>query len=156
MRGVKHLIECHCVLPLYRHFEDLIFHKFVVFSTVSDDDIVEEKISQCNNCGVIHRVYDICKSEVMGGRDESFSLVTIDDIKESLPENFSSILEKNKCDISTWEHLEFAISNRLWGETFVLARETISGKTNVKILKLLSENSLKIESHVIKDFVESQ
>ena len=64
MQGFKHLVQCHCILPQYRKMKDPVFHKFVVFSTIDKKDNVEPKNVQCNNCGVIHKVFDICKSEI--------------------------------------------------------------------------------------------
>ena len=37
VEGVKHLIQCHCVLPQYRNANPPMFHKFVTFSVVDDD-----------------------------------------------------------------------------------------------------------------------
>ena len=153
MRGIKHLIECHCMLPQYRKTKDPLFHKFVVFSKIDDSDTVEEKIAQCNNCGIIHKVYDICKSEILGGKEESFSIVTISDLRESFSDRIVSVLENNNCDVSVWEHVDFILSNCLWNETVVLRRDIIEGKTHIKILKILDENRIKIENHIIKDFV---
>ena len=63
---VKHLVECHCVLPQYRNRQELVYHKFTVFSLLEDDSVVE-KLVRCNNCDAVHRVFDVCKSEIFIG-----------------------------------------------------------------------------------------
>ena len=41
MPGIKHLIQCHCILPQYRNIDDPIFHKFIVFSKMdSNGDLI--------------------------------------------------------------------------------------------------------------------
>ena len=40
MAGIKHLIECHCMLPQYRNKKDRQYHKFVVFSIIDNADCV--------------------------------------------------------------------------------------------------------------------
>ena len=91
IEGIRHLIQCHCVLPQYRKRKDPVFHKFLVFSTLENDE-VEEKLAQCPNCDVIHRVFDLCKSEVYSGKDQSLAVSTIEDIKISLPSRINELL----------------------------------------------------------------
>ena len=79
MNGINHLIECQCILPQYKKRNNPPFHRFVVFSIVDDSDDVVEKFSQCNNCGIVHRVYDICKSEIASGHESLNSLPSKDD-----------------------------------------------------------------------------
>ena len=79
--GIKHHIQCLCVLPQYRKKENPPYHEFVVFSIIDESDTMEEKHAQCNNCGVIHRVIDVCKSEIATNRAE-ISFLTMDDIKQ--------------------------------------------------------------------------
>ena len=79
--GIKHLVSCHCVLPQFRKMKNPIFHKFVVFSKLENDNVVP-KIAKCNNCGVLHKVIDICKSEFIHGHEDSVrSIVQVDYIK---------------------------------------------------------------------------
>ena len=80
IEGVRHLIECHCILPQFRNRQTPVYHKFIVFSTV-DDDKVNKKLVQCNNCGILHKVVDLCKSEIAHGMEEGASLRTIEDIR---------------------------------------------------------------------------
>ena len=81
MRGVKHLIQCHCMLPQFRNMKEPIFHKFPVFSVIDNSDITIEKFSICNNCAALHKVVDICKSEIVIGADDRNVARTIEDVK---------------------------------------------------------------------------
>ena len=150
MPGFKHLIQCHCILPQYRRMDSPIFHKFVVFSQVDENDDVIQKIVKCNNCSMAHKIVDFCKSEiVMGGED--INTISINDIKISLPSNISLILENHKCDIATWEQVKDIIDNNLWGSMVNLSSQKIQGVTHVKSLILKSFDEFKIESNMRQD-----
>ena len=121
-----------------------LFHSFIVFSTILDDDTVAEKFAQCNNCGIIHRVYDICRSELLK-RESHVMVQTFEDISLSLPSELSSILSTYKCDIATWEHVQFIFHSEKWGENVVISREFENGKTVGKKLVIEEKNKFKIE-----------
>lgn len=150
MQGIKHLIECNCILPQLREKNPPLFHSFVVFSIVSDDDSVKEKYAQCNNCGIIHRVYDICKSEILK-KEEHVSVQSIVDISYSIPSDLSSILASYKCDLPSWEQAQFIYENEFWGNFVVIARESEGEKVSGKRLLIDGPKKFKIEPF---DFVE--
>ena len=155
-RGTKHLIPCHCILPQYRNKNPPIFHKFVVFSVIDSFGSIESKIVQCNNCNVLHKVIDICRSEILLGKDESIAILSIDDLRRQIPDSFASILEENKCDLPTWENLKFILDEEMWGENLVLSRENLGDSTHFKIMNILSKNDFKIEVHLRKDEIEGE
>ena len=64
MNGFKHLVQCHCVLPQFRRRPEPVFHLFVVFSVLGNDDKVEPKYAECNNCGAVHHVTEVGQSEI--------------------------------------------------------------------------------------------
>lgn len=145
LTGVKHLVECHCILPQYRNYRNPVYHKFVVFSVVNDDDHVRTKHVKCNNCGVIHKVHEIHKSEIMVGKEQLSSVATIDDIKLSLPERLSDILESYDVLLATWEECQFVLDERKWGSQIMLNREAIEGETHGKMLVIKGKNQFRIE-----------
>lgn len=146
--GIKHLIECHCTLPQLRDRNPPIYHRFVVFSQIDDDDNVIVKNAQCNNCGVIHRILDIGKSEIaQGGKDDSASLVNIEDIKLSLPQNVINVLESYAVSLPTWEEVQWIIDNKKWGSFVVLASEERSGMVEGKMLQFIDQQRVKIEPY---------
>ena len=144
MQGVKHLIECNCILPQMRGKTPPLFHSFIVFSVILEDESVAEKFAQCNNCGIIHRVYDICKSDLL--KKETHAMVqNFSDISLSIPSELSSILSAYKCDIATWEHVQFIFHNEKWGENVIISREFENGKTIGKKLIIEEKNKFRIE-----------
>lgn len=147
MRGQRHLVRCRCVLPQFKSSKEPPAHQFVVFSVIKDDESVVVKHSQCNNCGIIHKVVDICKSEIVSGKEASSAVVTIDDIKGSIPQNLSNILERNNSDISAWESAQFIIENKRWGDIVVLSSEEESGVRQGKYVRIMSETFFKVESY---------
>ena len=151
MPGDKHLIQCHCVLPQFRKRENPVFHKFVVFSPTDSEGNVIPKIVKCNNCGVLHKVIDFCKSKIIYGVDESFAVIDIKDISPQIPENIRGILESHKCDVSTWEQVDNVIQSREWEKPVVVAKKSIAGSTQVKILFIDENLKYRIESHLRND-----
>lgn len=153
MRGHKHLVKCRCVLPQFKGSIDPPVHHFVVFSVVDDADNVKVKYAQCNNCGVVHKVVDICKSEILPGKESMSALVGIEDIKASLPPNLVDILARNSVDLPTWEQAQFVLENKLWGDFVVLTHEEESGSRQGKYVRIMSETFFKIESFSREEIV---
>ena len=153
--GIKHLIECHCTLKIYRgrSENDHLYHKFTVYSKIdASTGKIKEKIAQCNNCQTLHKVYDICKSDIIrGGKDTNNSAVTIEDIELQLPDKISNVLKKYESDIATWEQVLDIFENEFWNSKVVVSRELIEQKYHVKILTITSENKFKIHTSVIED-----
>ena len=151
MNGQQHLIQCHCMLPQYRGRKDPVFHKFIVFSVIDDSDTVIPKYTQCNNCGAVHKVYDICKSEMIVGRDELNTVTTIDDIRRGLPTDLRDVLTSYNCELHTWEHVLFIYLNEHWGQTVVLTRDTINNEVQGKILRINGQDEILIENYIISE-----
>ena len=150
--GIKHLIQCHCVLPQFRNTNPPVFHKFVVFSLVEDDQ-VKEKISQCNNCGILHRVTDQCRSEILFGKEASSSVRTIEDIELGLPERLAAYLKSQNVDLATWEQVEWLVENAIESEV-VIRRDEQANRTNLKILTIKKDGSFKTRNEIISDLAE--
>ena len=150
--GIKHLIECHCILPQFKKKEPAIYHKFTVYSKINKSTgMIEEKYSQCNSCGTVHKVVDICRSEIVIGKDEHTSGLTIEEMSLQVDQKISNLLSTNNCDYATWEQVIDVIDNERWEETIVIKRDIINDRVHVKILKILSETKLKLYSKVIED-----
>jgi hypothetical protein len=150
---VKHLIECNCILPQFKSQKDVVFHKFIVFSEIDTNDKVIPTIVKCNNCGAAHRIIEINKSELNRNEDTK-SAITIEDIKISLPEKLSIILERYECELPTWQEVDYIFSNELWGKEVILVKSIeqtlktstisittllIAGKTLFKVNKFERE-----------------
>lgn len=152
-RGFRHLIECRCVLPQFKNRKDPPKHKFVVFSILDENDTVEMKYAQCNNCGLIHKVIDICKSEIQLGKENSSSILSIDDIRLSLPKDLSHILEKYRLETPSWEQASFIIENKRWGDFIVLEQEDDGDTRHGKYVRILGESFFKVENFTRDEFI---
>ena len=153
MPGSKHLIQCHCVLPQYRNLEQPVFHQFVVFSRTDSDGSLVPSLSKCNNCGVIHKIVDFCRSEIAHGIDESLAISSEDDMREFLSEHLSNILDSHFCDTATWEQVTDIVSNKEWGAAVILSRQTVAGATQIKKILINGEDSFKIETNLREEFI---
>ena len=148
--GIKHLIECHWILPQFKKRDNHVYHKFTVYSKIKDDSIIE-KFSQCNNCGAIHKIYDFCKSEIMIGKEDYPTGLTIEEMSLQLSDKLNKVLNINSCDRATWEHVIDIIDNERWEEPVVIKRDIIDSKQVIKILSIKSEDKIKIHSKTIED-----
>ena len=136
--------------------KDPLFHKFVVFSVVDDEDKVVEKFCHCNNCGVVHKIHDLCKSEIVTGRESSLSVMTKADIQLSLPANLSKILDTYECDLPVWEEVQFYYETGLEAPPIVLTKEEFKGTVTGKILHMLGSTKIKIESFTREEIFEDK
>ena len=150
MKGLKHLVECHCVMPQYRKQKNPPYHKFIVFSLVDDADTVISKHAKCNNCGVIHNVIDICRSEILAGQEVG-AVMTEKDCAMMLPSGVQQILESYNCDVADWEHALYILQNEKWNEFIIIDREeTDSGDLTGKILKFIGPGNYRLEPFLQK------
>jgi len=146
-QGIKHNIQCLCVLPQFRKKQNPPYHEFVVFSIMDESDTLEEKYAQCNNCGVIHRIIDLCKSEIATNRAE-INFLTKKDIRMMLPSPVSETLENYQCDLPTWEQALFVIQEQCWNKFVILEKNTIDDGFEGKILRFKQENKYSIEPFI--------
>ena len=153
MPGIKHLIECHCYLSIFKNNEKTVYHKFPVYSNINEYGKIIEKLVKCNNCEALHKVYDIEKSEIFAGKDQTESLSTREDISFSLPSKLSDILKKYDKDICDYEHALDIIENKMWGSIIVLKRDIIDEMHQVKYLVINSEKNIEIKSNTINDTI---
>ena len=119
IEGHKHFIECRCVLPQFQDSNNIVFHQFVVFSTCDVNDIIDgdieaeptidfhETVVACQNCNLLHRVTNFCKSIIINEDDNSVA-VNVDDVKVGMPDDLISVLESYSCDLATYEEAKFA------------------------------------------------
>lgn len=136
------------MLPQFKNRKDPPLHKFIVFSILDDEDTVKVDYAQCNNCGVVHKVYDLCKSEILNGQEDANSIISIEDIKFMIPTDLCHVLDSYSCDLPTWQQAHFLFSNHKWGSKIILNREELDGETRGKILIIEDSNKFKIESFV--------
>ena len=148
MKGIKHLIQCHCTLPQFRNRSEPLFHKFTVFSIVDDQGDILTKFSVCENCGIVHKVHDGCKSELLMGVEDNGSVISIKDIRPSLPSKIVEILDNYNCDLATWENVKFIFEEKIWGDIIILKKEMMGDSMQIKSVTIENENSFKIESHI--------
>ena len=146
IHGQKHLIKCRCVLPQFKRLENPPVHQFIVFSVIQEDETVKTRYSQCNNCGVVHKIIDVCKSEIVSGKENMNSLIKIEDIKPSLHPNFVGILESSQADLATWESVQFIVENKQWGQFVVLTNDSEGEEIHGKYIKILGESMCKVET----------
>lgn len=147
MQGLRHIIECNCILPQFKNRLKPPFHQFPVFSIIDDDNTVKSKMVQCENCGIIHKVHEIGKSTILKNKENMSSIITIEDLVDSLNDKLVSLLQKNNVeDVSKWEEAKFIIDNEQWGNFIVLSKDLNDDEVNIKLLKIISKNIFVVEN----------
>ncbi len=153
MIGHKHMIECHCILPIYKDTKPTIYHKFITYSKIDGGGKIIPKYVNCNSCGITHYVYEICKSDIKVGKEDIKSIRTIEDLSLGLPDKLVEILEKHDCAIEDYELVEDILDHEIFPAELIINREIIDEEHHIKLLKMYSMKKFKIESEVIKTIV---
>ena len=137
----KHTITCRCILSQHKNIDNPPNFSFIVLSYIDNDNIIE-KLSKCPNCGIIHRVYELCKSEILN--DETENIISIDDIKHTIPEKVSLILDDYSCELHVYEEAKFIIDSNNWGRKIILTREYVGTHYEGKLLEFNDRNNYEI------------
>jgi len=154
MKYLKHLIECQCILPQYKKQDKVLFHKFPVFSLFKENvnqDFSEpiEKYVKCNNCDAVHRVYDICKSELLKNSDDYVDLVTnLEDLKYTIPAELIEILSKNQMDIADYEMCSHLIETK-GTDKIILSKKNIGQNVVCKFL-IFTEGKFSVKQQTFQ------
>lgn len=118
-----------------------------MFSSVDDSDNVIPSYAQCDNCGVVHKITEVCGSEILHG-SEDLKLQTIDDIKLGLSDKLNNLLDANNSPLPAWQHAAFVLENKKWGEIVVLSTEQAGDIRTVKYVIIIGETLFKVDTHV--------
>jgi hypothetical protein len=145
MYATKHMVECRCILPQFKNKKNAIFHKFVVFSTLNKEDVVEASYVNCNNCGIVHKIIDLCKSEIQENSDD-WQAINIEDIKISLPDSLCSLLESYDCDLPTYQYANWYIDNKIYGKSLIIQKNETEKRIEGKLLFFKSKDQYRIET----------
>ena len=142
------------MLPQYKNRPDPVFHKFIVFSVIDDSDTVIPKYSQCNNCGIVHKIIDICQSEIITGKEDLKSLPTVDEIRMMLPEDVQRVLDNYGVELAVWEHVLFAVQNKIRDYYVILTRDIMENEIQGKLMRFDSDGKIKIETFIHTSVIE--
>lgn len=144
---IKHMVECNCVLPQFKSITPMVFHRFVVFSVITDTGSIEPSYAECNNCGAVHKVTEVGKSIQLHKETMKF-LPKIEEIKTTIPEPVARVLETYKAELPTWQEVKFAYDNEVWGRPIILSKEEDGDLVVGKYLLVIGHNLHKVDSFV--------
>ena len=147
---IKHLIECNCILKQFETVEPPLFHKFIVFSIINDDDTFKPSYVKCNNCNGLHKIIEIGKSEKLK-KESTPQLPDIEEIKTTLPEKLVGLLLKYNLDLPTWQEIKFIYDNEQWDKPVILEKEEENNEVYGKYLLLIGKTLWKIENFSSED-----
>lgn len=141
---ICHTVECQCILPIYSKVERPVYHSFVVFSTIEAESL-EEKYVECNNCGVIHQITNINKSNIISDTTKYKSLVVNkEDLSYSLPSKYLDFLTKKKVEeVYIWEKINFLLENNL-SELVLFNRSQIDNYIVCEFIEVIDKDNFKI------------
>ena len=154
MFGQRHLVECHCILPIYKSKQPPLYHKFAVYSLFDKKTgKVVPKYVNCNNCGVTHFVEELCKSTIKIGKEDIRSVRQIEEVCLNIPEKIIKILKDYNATIDIYEEIEDIFENDNYPSNTVIKREIIDENYHIKILQIQSNTKIKILSEKIDDII---
>jgi len=142
---IKHRIDCKCILSQFKNLDPPIFHKFIVFSVIDCDGSCVPSYAQCNNCGTLHRVTEIGKSQLVN-KESISSIRKTEEIKLSLPARLVGLLEQSEIDYPTWQEAEFVMLNQLWGKAIILTKDNDGNNIVGKYIVILGQDLYRIET----------
>jgi len=142
--GQKHLVKCRCILPQFKKRANPKFHEFIVFSKIINSELVES-FAQCNNCGIVHRIVDICKSKIIASKENMPTMATIEEITIGLPNDLSDLLRMNNVDLATYQYAAFIIEQKLWNTRILLQKESAEEFVVGKFLTFLENGRFRVE-----------
>jgi hypothetical protein len=108
------------------------------------------KYADCNNCGSVHKIYDVCKSEIIPGKEDVRSALSKEDFKFSLPSSLYELLEQYEKELCDYEYSQFIIDNEKWDTTMTLSREELDEHIQGKLLRFIDKEKFRIESYTHK------
>ena len=146
-QGIKHLVRCVCILPQLSKVANAPQHEFAVFSVLDEAGEFGKTFVQCPNCGIVHKIVDVCTSTICRGRDELSSAITLNDVRPSVSEKLAVVLEQNQADLPTWQHVAWILEEKRWGSNVVLTSEYVDGIKQGKVLTVYGETLFKISSY---------
>lgn len=142
--GQKHTIKCRCILPQYKRRAKPVFHEFVVFSEIVDDK-VKPAFAQCNNCGIVHKIIDLCKSEILQSKEDARGLTTIEDVVIGMNPDVVNLLKGLNSDLATFQEVSFYIDNNITGKKILIEKEEVEDMVVGKYLTIKDNGMFKVE-----------
>jgi len=145
LEGIKHIVECRCILSQFRNHKNPPVHKFIVFSVIDDDDAVLESLVKCNNCGITHKVFDLCKSKILEKSDD-WQPISKEDVRLSLSLGLREILDSYDVDLPTWQMAQWIVENSRWGSKMILSKKDYDDRIEGKFLVFKKLDQYRIET----------
>ena len=102
---------------------------------------------------VIHKVFDICKSEILHSKEDLKTLISKKDIQMMLPNKLSEILDSYDVDLPTWEQAHFIIKNKLWNSQILISRDETDYEETGKVLKIINLNDFVIDVQTTQKYI---
>ena len=147
---ICHVLECQCILPIYSKVEKPVFHQFIVFSKY-DNNSLEEKYVECNNCGVIHQVTNCNKSNILSDTTNYKSLVVNkEDLSYSLPSKYLDFLTKKEVEeIYIWEKINFLLENNI-SDTVLYRRSNVDNFVICEFIEVIDSDNFKLKKEKLQ------
>ena len=130
-------------LELEKLFSDEI-SLLQAFSEFIDDRVISTYVN-CNNCGVAHKIIDLCKSEILE-KSEDFPVVNLNDLMFSLPKDLRDVFDSYDVDMPTIQNALWIIDNSKWGEKVILVKRELEDRIEGKCLVFKAPNQYRIET----------
>jgi hypothetical protein len=111
--------------------------------------------AQCNHCNAIHKIIDICSSEILR-KDELASLETVNELKYGIPKKLAEELERINVPLYIWQEINFIFQNESWKDgvqNVVIASEVIDDETTGKYISIRGAETFFINKFSRKELI---
>lgn len=147
MQGIKHLVQCNCILPQYRNSNPPVFHEFPVFSVVNDNNEFLAHYAECNNCSAQYKITEVGQAQRLP-REISSKVPKLSDCKLQIANpKLVATLEQYDCTLPTWQEVIYILENQEWGRPVILTKENDGGIISGKYMIVLGEQLFKIDTY---------
>ena len=89
-------------------------------------------------------------SEIAIKIEDTDTIIDEEDLKLGLSDKLVKILEKNNCDIPTYEAIDHIISEEMWNQQVVISRKTVNNEiVHLKILEIKGDEKFRLKTEKI-------
>lgn len=127
-------------------------HKFIAFSEIEPPGVIVPSLVQCPNCGAVHKIKEVGLSEVLR-KEDAMSVLTIDEIKSSLPEKLVERFTGYELELHQWMEIKWVFDNEQWGRNIILTKESADGLVSGKYTQAISKDIWRFASFSREDLV---
>ena len=105
---------------------------------------VLEHYELCNNCQAVHKIVELCKSEIVSTKlleEDKIKILEEEYYKKRLSAGIVGALDSNQADLPTWKEVYYHFSNGNWGREIIIKRDDDGDDVILKVIKIYDKKT---------------